>query len=123
MPTHELLAVPCLFPRRPFTMHVRTWSADQRGPTARTRLSWPWMARSPRPPCRRPRLMVTVTHDGWEADCKDGTVQDMLDVTANPENIALTNTAYLGAAARMIETIRDPDGNRLRKRTSRRANS
>ena len=30
------------------------WSAEQRWTAGRTVLSWPWMARSPRPPCCTP---------------------------------------------------------------------
>ena len=51
-----------------------------------------------------------MKHDGWEADCKGGTVQDMLDLTGDSDSVSQTNVAYLGVAARLIEAIRDPDG-------------
>ena len=51
---------------------------------------------------------ITVKHDGWEADCRGGTVQDMLDWTALKADAE--GMSAVGLAARLIEDIRSPDG-------------
>ena len=53
---------------------------------------------------------VTVKRDGWEVDCRGGTVQDMLDYTACLNDKDAYIVGSLKLAGDLIQEIRDPDG-------------
>ena len=67
---------------------------------------------TPRPKKATPTTpkVITVKQDDWEADCRGGTVQDMLDYTAGLDDDASFGLGSLRVAAGLIQEIRDPDG-------------
>ena len=66
-------------------------------------------ARKP-PPKKHSPSTITITHDGWEADCRGGTVQDLLDISSQNEDDVVSGYALIKAALAFVEVVRDPDG-------------